>query len=471
MFGLPTRARFIAGALLDEARLRLAGYTDEMVIYERDRENHEAGRSTSGALFWYVHGGLLEASRPLQEWDPHLKRPVQEVLDESLAKGWQSVWPKPGNDPRVMFVYGSNSLRRIRSNSLLLEHLWPKLRTIVTLDWRMTSTACYSDYVLPAAGWYEHTEHKWVTPLMPFVHSGEKATSYYEAKSDWEIISGLAETVHARAQARGLKTFRDRHGQERRLDDLYDRFSAGGEFGPGDEEKVARALLEKSTNLRGVDWDKLKKRGWARFEGIGTAAVSVGNATEIRPDDTITPLTDHVLAKKPYPTLSRRMQFYIDQDLYLEMGEELPTHKDPPVAGGRHPLMLTGAHTRWSIHSAWRDDTLMLQQQRGQPLMYMASQDAEARGIRDGDRARAFNDLGAFIAMVKVAPVVRPGQIVVYHAWENYQFAGGKGFQSMIPTPLNPVELAGGQYHLRPMTICMQPSHTDRDTRVEVMRL
>jgi nitrate reductase alpha subunit len=153
------------------------------------------------------------------------------------------------------------------------------------------------------------------------------------------------------------------------------------------------------------------------------------------------------------------------------MGEELPTHKDPPIAGGRHPLMLTGAHTRWSIHSAWRDDTLMLQQQRGQPLMYMASQDAEARGIRDGDRARAFNDLGAFIAMVKVAPVVRPGQLVVYHAWENYQFAGGKGFQSMIPTPLNPVELAGGQFHLRPMTICMQPSHTDRDTRVEVVRL
>ncbi len=130
-----------------------------------------------------------------------------------------------------------------------------------------------------------------------------------------------------------------------------------------------------------------------------------------------------------------------------------------------------GASTRWSIHSAWRDDVLMLQQQRGQPLMYMAPQDAEARGIRDGDRARAFNDLGAFIAMVKVAPSVRPGQLVVYHAWENYQFVDGKGFQSMIPTPLNPVELAGGQFHLRPMTICMQPSHTDRDTRVEVMSL
>ena len=79
--------------------------------------------------------------------------------------------------------------------------------------------------------------------------------------------------------------------------------------------------------------------------------------------------------------------------------------------------------------------------------------------------------LDSFEIMVKVAPSVRPGQFIVYHAWENYQFRGQKGFQNLIPTPLNPVELAGGQFHLRPMAICLQPSHTDRDTRVEVSRL
>jgi hypothetical protein len=30
------------------------------------------------------------------------------------------------------------------------------------------------------------------------------------------------------------------------------------------------------------------------------------------------------------------------------------------------------------------------------------------------------------------------------------------------------VELAGGQFHLRPMIIAMQPGCTDRDTRVEI---
>jgi anaerobic selenocysteine-containing dehydrogenase len=153
------------------------------------------------------------------------------------------------------------------------------------------------------------------------------------------------------------------------------------------------------------------------------------------------------------------------------MGEELPRHKDPPTAGGDYPLVLSGGHTRWSIHGSWRDDALMLQQQRGEPVVYMALPDAEARGIRDGEIVRVFNDLDTFQVMAKLSPAMRPGMLILYHAWENYQFRGGVGYQSLTPSPLNPVELSGGQYHLRPMAPCLQPSHTDRDTRVEVARL
>jgi anaerobic selenocysteine-containing dehydrogenase len=466
MFDLPLRALIAASDWIDEARLKLAGFTDEMVVYEKSRKGFESGQEVSGALFWYVHGGLLEASEKLQEWDPYLKRPVRE--DESLEKGWQHVWPKPGNDPRVMISLVSNPLRRIRCYPLLLKHLWPKLRTIVTIDWRMTSTALQSDYVLPAAAWYERTEHKWVTPLMPFIHAGEKATSFYESKSDWEIFARMARAVDSRAAARGIVEFVDRSGRERSFEGLYERFTSDGEFGPTDDDKVARALVENASNLDGVDWEQLKKRGWARFTSVGNSIASIGTAAKIEPDDTITPFTDHVFEKKPYPTLSRRIQFYLDQELYEEMGEQLPVHKDPPTAGGSYPLMLTGGHTRWSIHSAWRDDKLMLQQQRGEPVMWMNDGDAAARSIRDGDRVRVFNDLDAFEIMAKVAPITRPGQVIVYHAWDNFQFRGQKGFQNLIPSPLNPVELAGGQFHLRPMTICLQPSHTDRDTRVEV---
>jgi anaerobic selenocysteine-containing dehydrogenase len=286
------------------------------------------------------------------------------------------VWPKPGNDPRILFSYGSNPLRRIRSYPLILKNLWPKLRTIVSIDMRMTSTGLQADYVLPTAGWHERAEHKWATPLMPYIHAGEKAVSYYEAKSDWEILSLLTQVLDRRARERGINSYRDRKGNERPLHNLYEKFSSGGKYGPTDDEKVCEALLELSTNVGTIKWDELKKKGFHRFTSMGSGAGSIGNATDVPADDSITPLTHHVFGKQPYPTLSRRIQFYLDQELYLEMGEELPVHKDPPTAGGDYPLTITGGHTRWSIHSSWRDDKLLLQQQRGEPVMYIGVDDA-----------------------------------------------------------------------------------------------
>jgi DMSO reductase family type II enzyme molybdopterin subunit len=467
--GLVGKARLLwdAWPLLREARR--PGLTEEMVRYEAGHLLFRRGNFVSGVMFWNVHGGLLELSGRSQDWDPHCKRPVRAYLDEALARGYQYVWPKPGNDPRVIFEYGGNILRRLRGYPAVVRHLYPKLRAWVTIDWRMTSTALHSDYVLPAAGWYEKTEHKWGTPLMPYIHAGTKLATFYEAKPDWEICALLAKKIQERAIARGLGSFADRHGEEHRLDTLYDDFTMQGAFTEHDDEKVAAELVRMSSNLEGVEWDALKTKGYARFTGTGQSGVSVGNRCEIPATDTVTPFTHHVAGKEPYPTLTRRIQFYIDHPFYLELGERLPVHKDPPTAGGRHPLMLTGGHTRWSIHAAWRDDARMLRLQRGRPVMYMSVADAAARGIADGQLVEVRNDIDRFRIHAKVSPAVRPGQLIVYHAWENYQFPDGKGFQNLIPSPLNPVELAGGEGHLRPIQICLQPSQNDRDTRVEVV--
>jgi DMSO reductase family type II enzyme molybdopterin subunit len=451
--------------------LKKPGMTDEMVRYAAGNWQFRRGAMVSGVMFWNVHGGLLDVSGRTQEWDPHLRRPASEYLQESLDKGYQYVWPKPGNPPRVIFEYGSNILRRLRSYPRLIETLFPKLRALVTIDWRMTSTALYSDYVLPAAGWYEKAEHKWGTPLMPYIHAGSKAASFHEAKPDWEVCARLARAVQERARARGIREFNDRHGNRRPLDTVYDDFSMNGTYGPADDEKVAAELVRLSSNLEGVDWEQLKEKGYARFTGTGGSGVSIGNACEVEANDTVSPFQFHVADKQPYPTLTRRIQFYIDHPFYLELGETLPVHKDPPKAGGDYPLMLTGGHTRWSIHSSWRDDAHMLRLQRGGPVMYVSVADAAARGIGDGDPVEVRNDLDSFRIQAKVSPAVRPGQVIVYHAWENYQFAGGKGFQNLIPSPLNPVELAGGEGHLRPISICLQPSQNDRDTRVEIARI
>jgi len=453
------------------AALMKRGFTEEMVAYEFARAGARRGVPFScGTLFWQIHGGIQELSAGAKNWDPYLKRSPSEYLKQSLDSGWQFVSPPPGKPPRVIFEVGSNVIRRLRGYQALFKNLYPKLTAFVTLDSRMTTTAMYSDYVLPVTAWYERDEHKWNTPLMPFIHAGAKIAGYYEAKSDWEITALLAKKIQERAKARGIAMVKDPTGQPHSLEHLYDEFSMGGKFGPTDENKVADSLIRMSSNLKGVNWNELKEKGFARYTGVGRSAMSIGNACDIKPGETIAPFTWHTERKMVYPTLTRRIQFYIDQELYLELGEELPVHKDPPSSGGNYPLVLSGGHTRWSIHSAWRDDALMLREQRGEPVMYMSLADAQARGVADGDIVLVKNDVGSFEIQAKVSASTRPGQLIIYHAWENYQFRGRKGFQDVMPSPMNPIELAGGQFHLRPMSACLQPAFNDRDTRVEVLK-
>ncbi len=197
----------------------------------------------------------------------------------------------------------------------------------------------------------------------------------------------------------------------------------------------------------------------------------IGHATDFEPGETLTPNTWHTDKKQPWPTHTRRMQFYIDHDFFLELGEELPVHKDNPRIGGDYPLMMTGGHTRWSIHSSWRDETKLLRLQRGEPLLTMGADDARERGIRDGDTARVYNDVGAFEVKVKIASAVRAGQVIVYHAWEPFQFRKGQSHQGLIASPLNPIHLAGGYMQLRPSLMVGTPGCNDRGTRVDIERV
>ena len=459
-------------AMLAQLKQQQPGVPDEMLRCNLSHLQFRQGLWVSGVMFWNVHGGLLEVSGRSKEWDPHLKRPVAEYVKEALDKEYQFVWPKPGNDPRIIFEYGGNILRRLRGYPFLLKTLYPKLKAFVTIDSRLTSTALFSDYVLPASGWYERAEVKWVTPLMPFLHAGSRAANnYQESKPDWEICVLLAKAIQERARVRGVTTFKDRHGNERSFQHVYDGLTLNGTYTEHDEEKVAADLVAMSSNIGGVQWQEIKKKGYARFTGLGHDLLGGSNACDIKPDDCIAPFQYHVANKRPYPTLTGRIQFYIDHPFFLELDEALPVHKDPPMAGGNYPLMLTGGHTRWSIHSAWRDDARMLRLQRGTPVMYMSLSDAQARGIADGELVEVRNDIDSFRIHAKLSPSLRPGQVIIYHAWENYQFPGGKGFQNLIPSPINPIDLAGGEGHIRPYLIQLQPTQNDRDTRVEVRRV
>jgi nitrate reductase / nitrite oxidoreductase, alpha subunit len=67
-----------------------------------------------------------------------------------------------------------------------------KLDLLVTLDFRMSTTALYSDVVLPTATWYEKNDLN-TSDMHPFIHPLSAAVDpVWESKSDWEIYKGIA---------------------------------------------------------------------------------------------------------------------------------------------------------------------------------------------------------------------------------------------------------------------------------------
>ncbi|MFQ5684729.1 MAG: molybdopterin-dependent oxidoreductase [Candidatus Binatia bacterium] len=446
------------------------GYTTEMILYQYTKQATAAGAVGLTAMVQHFHGGLLELSKQHNSWDSYLKRPLGEYVDEAMGKQWQTVVPAPGKEPRIMFQVGGNVFRRGRGTNQLLNTLLPKLKLMVTVDWRMSGTGLYSDYILPASSWFERTSTSLLgSTQSPFMQAINRAVDpLYESLNDWAIFVRLARKVSERARERGIESYLDKDGKERRLDNLEDRVTVGGIYTEDDETDVARDAFENSTNREDISWEEFSERGIAAYSGLGNAIRSLGNACDLEVGEPIVPLTWHTSKKEPYPTLTRRIQFYIDHDWYLELDEHLPRHKDCPKAGGDYPLKVTGGHARWSMHSDWVDDSIILSLQRGEPVAFISSQDAESRRIRDGDFVEMYNDVGNFKVQVTISSAVRPGQVIIYHAWENYQFEDFQHFKSVMPNPLNPIEMVGGYGHLCSDVVSFSPSPSDRGSRVEM---
>jgi DMSO reductase family type II enzyme molybdopterin subunit len=455
------------------AQWREEGYTDEMILYEYVHQAFAGGGITPTSLMYYVHGGLLDLCEKHSGWDPYMKRPIKEYVKEAFDKKWQFLAPGPDKPPRVMFALGGNFLRRARATNTLLETFLPKLRFLVSIDWRWNSSALYADLVLPACSWYEKTSTFLMgMPVQPFSHVVTQATEpLYESMGEWKMFCLLARKIEERASERGVDSYMGANGVEHHFAGLEDKVTFGGLYNEDDEEGIARDAFLNASNVEKLGWEEVKEQGFARYTGVGTGMRSIGNTCDIVPGEPVVPLTWHTEKKEPYPTLTRRIQFLIDHELFRELGEDIPVHKEPPRVGGDYPLKLTGGHARWSIHSDQVDETLMLQLQRGEPLIFVNDKDALPRGIQDGDTVEITNDVASFRIHAAVSPAVRPGQVIIYHSWENYQFDGWRHFKSVMASPMNPIELAGDYFQIRPVTMSNYPGFSDRGTRVEARRV
>ena len=162
--------------------------------------------------------------------DAEIVSHVVEQLKSSAMKFAVDDPDAPENWPRVWFIWRGNALMASSKgheyflkhylgthSNLIAEELakdsveevtWHdkvptgKMDLVVDLNFRMDTSALYSDIVLPAASWYEKADLN-STDLHSFIHPLSAAVPpCWESKSDWQIFAAVAKTFSALAQKR-----------------------------------------------------------------------------------------------------------------------------------------------------------------------------------------------------------------------------------------------------------------------------
>ncbi len=418
-------------------------------------------------LWTYIHSSNRDPH-------PYGGRPIGDWIRESVANGWMPLWPKndwaklkdlkdPPRKPRALIVWRANYLNQAKGNERIAESLWKQLDLIVDINYRMDTTALYSDVVLPASSYYEKTDLN-STDCHSFIHPFGKALDpLFESRTDWDIFAALARKIAELARERGVKPFRDADlDWERDLTRLYDDWSDGGKLAT--DETACDFILSHSAETKGMTYQSLldrPRRFTATDPEVWTSDIEEGVA--------YTPFKHHVKDKKPWKTLVGRQQFYIDHEWFLRLGEALPSHQPPiPEDDRKYPLYWNTPHGRWSIHSTWRDNRYMLRLQRGVPIVYIHPDDAKARGIADGDWVRIHNQIGATVCLCQVLPGEKPGRLTMYHGWEHYLGFGEGGWQSLTYIKIKPTQLVGKYGHVEFKLNYWGPTGNNRDIKVEI---
>jgi nitrate reductase alpha subunit len=163
----------------------------------------------------------------------------------------------------------------------------------------------------------------------------------------------------------------------------------------------------------------------------------------------------------PWRTLTGRQTTYQDHPWMMAFGENLVCYK-PPIntksinkivqdlneSEERLVINMMTPHNKWTIHSSWSDNLLMLTLGRGGPVAWLSEKDAEKIKLKDNDWIEVFNVNGASVARLIVSQRVPEGALIMYHNQER-----------TVNMPVNQINGNRGGVHNSVERISLKPTH------------
>jgi biotin/methionine sulfoxide reductase len=284
-------------------------------------------------------------------------------------------------DIRLVYWAGGNPFHH-HQDLARLRLAFARPDTVIVHESAWTATARHADIVLPATITLERDDigASAGDPLLTAMHRA--VDPYQQARDDHDIFTGLAERLGF------AEAFTENRSARQWLAHIY--------------EPTRRALAERGINA--PDFDQF----WEDGELVLPVMAWDGGITRAFRRDP---------ERAPLPTPSGKVE--IASATIAGFGyPDCPGHPTwlPPVEGAgseaaaRYPLQLIANQPATRLHSQLDFGAISLASKiNGREPVRIHPRDAAARGIRDGDIVRLYNDRGACLAGAVLSHALRPG--------------------------------------------------------------
>ncbi|HEX8773424.1 MAG TPA: molybdopterin oxidoreductase family protein [Pyrinomonadaceae bacterium] len=299
---------------------------------------------------------------------------------------------------RALYVYNSNPAAVAPDQAMVLEGLRREDLFTVVHEQFMTDTCDYADIVLPATTQLEHFDLHKAYGHLYLVINEPAIEPIGESRSNSDVFRQLAAEMGFTDEC------------------LKD----------SDEEIARQAISTDHPALQGITLEGIRARGWMRLNVAETFAP---------------------FAEGNFPTPTGKCQLVSEQmeayglDTVPDFIAPSESVESAPALAQRFPLALITPAAHAFLNSTFANLPKQLRQEM-RPFIEINPLDADARGIRDGCRVRAFNERGSCELAAVVTTRARPGVVVSPSVWWNKHSPGGVNVNQLTSQTLT--DMGGG---------------------------
>ena len=327
-----------------------------------------AWRHRAGGLLLANSGNFPVQRAALQRPDLLAEREPRTINMSTIGSAlMQPASEAFGPHIQALVVYNSNPVAVAPQSGQVIEGFAREDLFTVVLEHFQTDTADYADYILPATTQLEHWDIHSTYGHTDILLNRPAIAPMGESKTNTDIFRALAKRMG----------FADPCFEE-------------------DDETLCRMAFAPTQ-----DMDELFKKGFTHLKSPNGQ-----------------PLPDAPFAEGAFPSPSGKCEFYSQR--LADMGQDgLPDYianYEVPQSNSEFPLAMISPPARNFLNSSFVN-LQSLRDIETEPVLEMHPEDAQARGIQDGDVIRVFNQRGTYQCKARLNDRARLGVVNGLGIW------------------------------------------------------